>query len=610
MKKVSLYTGCAALMFSGMFTACSSSYLDTTPGADVPNTELSDPSVAKEAVAGMFETMNQQYQAYETNQNCGEATMNNNCNEAFGDDFISGIWNTMPGLRGWERMGNNTSYANGLPWMYYYGLIGQANNLIAAIPATSQDLGGLSGAILLYKAQALTIRAHAYTKLMTYFGQRWEDSDNGEAYCMVLRKEPGTDAAPLAKMNQVFDLIYADVAEAEKLYDASGLDRAEKYECNKSVAQGTLARAALLKHDWATAAKKAKEARAGYTIMNETELFAGFFTTCNDFMWEMNPIEVTTYYWSWGSHYACNGQYVKNWGYGAGAINIDLYNKMDKKDIRRKFFFTPDKIEAMGTRQNPGKLKADAFWNKDMVSSDLCSVAFGNVYDKNTKKGGLIDCVVNWAFDYLEKTFTGDRTLITPTKDGIYNYLMITYNQPDKNKCVRLSNDAAGNTRYGQVTNITFGGQCKFWSITPYGNGSFPWMRASEMVLTEAEALYMSGDENGAKAALTELMSKRVSGYTCKTSGQALLDEIRTNRRVELWGEGFAFTDLKRWNMPRIRREWVAGDPTSGNVPPGEGLTSRTTSPSYNNGWRFTIPLRETQYNSMIDLSQLKKFGD
>lgn len=46
----------------------------------------------------------------------------------------------------------------------------------------------------------------------------------------------------------------------------------------------------------------------------------------------------------------------------------------------------------------------------------------------------------------------------------------------------------------------------------------------------------------------------RDASYTLSTNtGQALIDEIMVQRRVELWGEGFRFLDLKRLNLPLDR---------------------------------------------------------
>lgn len=84
--------------------------------------------------------------------------------------------------------------------------------------------------------------------------------------------------------------------------------------------------------------------------------------------------------------------------------------------------------------------------------------------------------------------------------------------------------------------------------------GDVPLMRAAEMYLIEAEAKAHQGDAPGARQALFDLMINRDPQYTISTnSGQALLDEIWFHRRVELWGEGFRFTDLKRLNLPLNR---------------------------------------------------------
>lgn len=127
-------------------------------------------------------------------------------------------------------------------------------------------------------------------------------------------------------------------------------------------------------------------------------------------------------------------------------------------------------------------------------------------------------------------------------------------------------------------------------------------MRATEMVFIEAETAYMSGDEPTSKARLTEVNSKRIAGYSCKTSGQALLDEIRLCRRIELWGEGFNFTDFKRWNLPAEERAWKNGDITSGNTVPSYASSH---NPSDCNGWQLAIPQLEEDFNPAFDRTQL-----
>jgi len=84
--------------------------------------------------------------------------------------------------------------------------------------------------------------------------------------------------------------------------------------------------------------------------------------------------------------------------------------------------------------------------------------------------------------------------------------------------------------------------------------GDVPYMRASEMYLIEAEALARSGDDAGAAGALHTFAVSRDREYTNSTNnGQALVEEIWTQRRIEFWGEGFRFYDLKRNNLPLDR---------------------------------------------------------
>lgn len=605
-----LYIG-ASLIAAGMLTACSSSYLDVTPSTSINEEMLNNESVAQTAMSGLYEAMNTPYSGTDLNQNIGEAYIGLVFNDSMGIDYISAIWSnqaSMPGLAGWGRMNQDSEFTVGFPWMYYYGLVGQANRIIDALGGTDNPAADeeLSATLKRIKAEALTMRSHAYTKLMSMYGQRWEQSDEGNAYCFPLRIVSGNEPSPLATMNAVFERIYADLQTALGLYEASGQDRTNKWEANASVANGIWARAALLKHDWRTAADKAAAARKDFKLMEEKDLFAGFMSDNDDLIWGCNPSDVGLGYWSWGCHYAANGHYVNYWGYGAGAISLDLYNQMDKNDLRRKFFWTPDKLASLkpAAVKNPAGLKEDAFWNPTFVSAtSFLNTSNGPLAKKNDKNTGMIDALISWLTDYHNDVFTGDRSLIVP-EDGFYNYYFLTETVKDAKKSVAFK-AADGKRYFGTPCNVPFGAQCKFWGYTPFGNSMLPWMRASEMALTEAEALAELGDANAA-AVFTEFQKLRVPGYTCTSTGDALLNEIRVSRRVELFGEGQNFTDIKRWNMRHEHREWKANDKTSGNWIPGENLSEEQMSVNYSNGWRFAIPTREWQYNTAIDLSLLK----
>jgi hypothetical protein len=72
------------------------------------------------------------------------------------------------------------------------------------------------------------------------------------------------------------------------------------------------------------------------------------------------------------------------------------------------------------------------------------------------------------------------------------------------------------------------------------------YMRASEMVLIEAEALANLGKGSEAATLLkAELLSKRDPSWN---QASVTVDDVHLQRRIELWGEGFATFDLKRLN--------------------------------------------------------------
>ena len=90
-------------------------------------------------------------------------------------------------------------------------------------------------------------------------------------------------------------------------------------------------------------------------------------------------------------------------------------------------------------------------------------------------------------------------------------------------------------------------------------------MRVAEMYLLHAEASAKTGDEASAKSSLKALLAERVgdSSYVDALSGQALLDEIYLQTRIEMWGEGKSYFAMKR-NQATITRgaNWLdfAGD--------------------------------------------------
>ncbi len=127
------------------------------------------------------------------------------------------------------------------------------------------------------------------------------------------------------------------------------------------------------------------------------------------------------------------------------------------------------------------------------------------------------------------------------------------------------------------------------------GVGELNLFRSSEMYLIEAEAYCHLNKESEARRLLVELNSSsgRNPEYTCTKSGSQLLDEVRLYNRIELWGEGRDWFNYKRWGLPIVRRSSTQG----GSFLP---VFAGTIEPSANNGWTWTIPSKETDYNSDV----------
>ena len=137
MKRKSLYIGAAFLAIAGL-SSCSDSYLDVQPESSVKQESLGEETVAQTALDGLYESMNHQYVGLELNQNVGESTVGTVVFDNYGTDYVSGIWG-LSGLYSWDILSNDRLYFNIIGWDYYYGIIGQANRIINAIPQSSAD---------------------------------------------------------------------------------------------------------------------------------------------------------------------------------------------------------------------------------------------------------------------------------------------------------------------------------------------------------------------------------------------------------------------------------------------------------------------------------------
>lgn len=124
----------------------------------------------------------------------------------------------------------------------------------------------------------------------------------------------------------------------------------------------------------------------------------------------------------------------------------------------------------------------------------------------------------------------------------------------------------------------------------------YEYMTVAEMYLIEAEALArQTGKDAQAVTVLETLIKTRNPSYTATgLTGNALINEILLQRRIELWGAGFGLLDIKRLGQG-LNRPTGPGNHGAPSFDPGV----YTTAPQ---DYRFImrIPQRELDNNTKM----------
>ena len=166
------------------------------------------------------------------------------------------------------------------------------------------------------------------------------------------------------------------------------------------------------------------------------------------------------------------------------------------------------------------------------------------------------------------------------------NLASVTWGSATGNSVASLEIDGV-KVKFLPYTNVKFG---------QYGGpgstvnaGDWCMMRMEEMILIKAEALAMSGGD-GRSVLEDFIKTYRDPQYVCPaTSGAAFQNEVWKQRRIELWGEGFAMSDIMRLNKNIVRV--IPGKET--NLPPGYQFNIAANDP-----WLLLrFPQQETNSN-------------
>ena len=536
----------AGSLLAGMMlvSSCAGDDLDTAPTDSTGATDaVGTTANAMKALNGIAKIMTTQH-SYFGGGFAGE----NNIMIQY-ESYPSENYNYNYYASGWSPIFNQefhtrtNSIYDAYAWYYYYTIAGNANTILANI----DNAEGTEAERNFVKASALTFRAYAFEKLIHYYCWRWQDSNNGASQGIVLRLDESTDGQGYATLAETYTQIYKDLDEAIMLFEQSGMDRnaSQVWMPNINVAHAIYARAALTKQDYTKALTEAKLARQNYPLMSNAEYHAGFCNPTSEWIFgSFGSAQENNWYWSYGTQYACNGYYANAAGAanGAGSIGRELINRIPNDDARKALFLTEDKFP--GYNFNDGS------------AMDLGYGILGMGDDAEKA-----DALWEEAAAYCQKMAVSG--LEAPYQAG-YMYL---------------------------------GGQLKFYVFDTPGVSYLPFIRSSEMVLVEAEANYFLNDETAARASLVELnaTSGRNPEYTCDKSGEALWNEIMDYRELELWGEGFAWSDYKRWNRDIVRHSFAEGGNAHISV-------AKTIPASGVNKWTWDVPLNETDYNDELNL--------
>ncbi len=374
-------------------------------------------------------------------------------------------------------------------WNQCYKNIKVANDVLKSV-----DLENLSDVAKSYVGQAYAMRAFEYFTLIQLYQFTYKGHEDAAGVPLVTEKTTEAEANnnPRAAVKDVYKQIMDDLNIAiDYLTDS----RSAKSEINRQVAYGLRARVNLVMQNWSDAAADAKKAAEGYTPLSKEAAAAPGFN------------DVSASNWIWGNI-------------------VDESNDIVQTGILN---FPAMMCSFTGNGYSPTyacRMINSKLW-KEIPSTDV-------------RKGWWID-------ENLNSSIV-DSKYVVHQKDedeegNVVKYLAV-YNQ--------TGDEVADITE--PYTNVKFGAY-----KNQYGNElnacDIPLMRVEEMILIQAEATAMGGNVEEGKRILEDFVrTYRDPSYTCNAStAEGVQDAVWFQRRVELWGEGFSFTDLLRLKKPLDR---------------------------------------------------------
>ena len=526
---------------------CADDFLDTDP-TDAISSEaaLSTEANIRLVIDGMHRTMYAQSQTVLPGGTAAASTAR--ANEHYwvplGDNLGGGLihsanannlgWRTQAQ---WLSHTDPTSLTNQIHWYHRYNIITNANSIINRIAEGDLPETPELNAIL---GQAYTYRAYAYLDLVQHYGRGYLIGNPGSdpGVPILFSSEPPFESAGRSTVQQVYDQVFADLEQAIATFETAAPrptgSASDKADLNVNVAHGLRARAALATGDWATAVTASRAAREGFDIMGEGDWKSGFNTTLlPEVIWGSNVIGTETTF------------------------------------FRSYFYLASNTFNGSQVRNNPkiaDRRLVDAIPETDYRADVFLPDAPNSNLSASNGMGGFANNT---------------------------NPLYTTEEEFDA-EIARLAAEYGWTSRHNTHPYM----HVKLRQQVPGGiePDDIIYMRVSEMILIEAEALAMSGDVDAAVEALAPLATERDEawdGDDFDDSQEDFIEHIKFQRGVELWGEGFLFQDKIRWDDP-IDHAADGGSGASENLYQAGYQVDR---PSENDDWVWKIPQREIDAN-------------
>ncbi|OBX26220.1 SusD-like starch-binding protein associating with outer membrane [Gelidibacter algens] len=519
--------------------SCSEDYLDTKPTDAI---SASDALATAENMALILNGLHRLlYAQPQTLISGGDSSRSGNQYwTPLDDNFSGGVIHTAPANNlgwqdetRWQSHTQETSLTTEQLWYQRYHIVASANAIINKATDGSIPEDARLREII---AQAYAYKTYAYFSLITHYAKGYlignPATDPGVP--LLFASEAPFTSAPRSTVQEIYNQMESDINNAILYFDGATTNSNDKSQLNINMAYGMKARIALSKGDWETAADAAVLARQGFPIMGESDYKSGFNTVdLPEVIWGSKVIGTETTFFRSYFYLMCNTFAGSQNRGNPKIIDKRLYNQIPDSDYRKDLFLE----DAPNTNSSASNGQG----------------GFGN--DPN----------------YTDRAVFNAKRLEYQNQ---YGWLSNQNTHPYMH--VKFLQKNPGTTDPDDIIN----------------------MRTSEMYLIEAEALAMLDDVTGAQAALSTLGEARDSAYdaTVFNTKATLMEHIKFQRKIELWGEGFLYTDKIRWDEA-IDHAANGGSGASVTLYQDGFMQGK---PSTNDKWVFKIPQAEIDANPNI----------